>query len=442
MAERGDDVLSLSDQDGSALSDFSGFDPEEVVRSAGTANKSDVVTAESHRGKKGNKGPGKTKPNESKKGKNKAPKKSAKNTSSNEKSSDKQSENSVFGVKNLTQHEILQLREILGFNNRDEGPSVFDLYGDRPDNLIIEREYDGPSSDVEIVPDQPVRSLDKQLKDALFANESVEKENEPADLANEFSWQLPKLKTPKKGDAVSPSLASLIDTACTSQCEIDEIISKYKIPSNCEKMGAPSVNPEIWSDIVRKAQTYDKAFQDIQTLISIGMVPILKLVKLMKSHMSEEAQTSISDAITLLGQAQFNISIRRRYMIRPFLKKKYSALCNLQTPITSQLFGDDLNKEIKRCDTSVSVAREHYGPYTGFRGQSRGRARGRGYSYRGYSNANPSYSQYPGYQYGGRGYARFHPYSRQQPQYRQAPQFPAPKRGAKTVTVASPNEAA
>ncbi|MEW8546919.1 MAG: hypothetical protein AB2693_25675 [Candidatus Thiodiazotropha sp.] len=40
-------------------------------------------------------------------------------------------------------------------------------------------------------------------------------------------------------------------------------MSKYKIPSNSDKMGAPSVNAEIWSDIGRKAQSYDKAFQDI-----------------------------------------------------------------------------------------------------------------------------------------------------------------------------------
>lgn len=70
-------------------------------------------------------------------------------------------------------------------------------------------------------------------------------------------------KAPKKGDDVSSSLAKMINTACTSQCELDDIMSKYKIPSNSDKMGAPSVNAEIWSDIGRKAQSYDKAFQDI-----------------------------------------------------------------------------------------------------------------------------------------------------------------------------------
>lgn len=169
----------------------------------------------------------------------------------------------------------------------------------------------------------------------------------------------------------------------------------------------------------------------------------------MKAVMPDEAQSFVSDAITLLGQAQFNISLRRRYMIRPFLKKKYSALCNIATPITTQLFGDDLNKEIKKCDTSVSVGRDHYGYFPSYRGQSRGRARGRGYSfpYRGYNSTNQGYgTQYGGQQYGGqyggRGYARYHPYGRQQSQFRQFQQYQAPKKGQKTATVTIPNHTA
>ena len=44
-------------------------------------------------------------------------------------------------------------------------------------------------------------------------------------------------------------------------------------------------------------------------------------------------------------------------MIRPHLKKKYSTLCNLNTPVTSFLFGVDVQKEIKKCDTSKTSIR-------------------------------------------------------------------------------------
>ena len=54
-------------------------------------------------------------------------------------------------------------------------------------------------------------------------------------------WQLPKLKIPEKGDPISQSLASLINAACTSQCDMDEIVSEYKLPSNCDKLALPLV---------------------------------------------------------------------------------------------------------------------------------------------------------------------------------------------------------
>ncbi|MCG8046246.1 MAG: DUF5320 domain-containing protein [Candidatus Thiodiazotropha taylori] len=440
MALREDDVLSLvdSDHEGSA-SDFSGFGPNEILTKKGddvtvtkTSNaasnmtkKSDVVTSE-----KNKKGPGKANPHSaSKKGKNKAP------SQKHEKDKSKKKKSSSLDIDNLSHEEITQLREILGFNNREiDGPSVFDLFGDDPANLHIECQNDGPDSDVEVIPSAPLRSLDVQLKEALFADESESKENES--IPEDISWQLPKLKAPRKGQAVSPSLASLINTACTSQCEVDDIISRYKLPSNCEKMTAPTVNPEVWTEIARKAQTYDKAFQDIQTLIATGMVPIIKLVNVLKSHMTEEAKSMISDSITLLGQAQYNISLRRRYMIRPHLKKKYAALCNIATPISSMLFGDDLNKEIKKCDTSISVAKEHYGQFGNYRGHYRGRARGRGVPYRGYGSANQGY----GNQYAGRGYNRFHPYYRHQPNFRQVQaytQIQGPKKGTKSATATS-----
>ena len=160
----------------------------------------------------------------------------------------------------------------------------------------------------------------------------------------------------------------------------------------------PSVNPEIWLDIPRRAQTYDSAFQDIQTLIAIGMLPIIKLAKLLKSKLPEEAQNCITDAVNLLGQAQCNYLSIRRYMIRPHLKKKYSALCNIATPVTSQLFEDNLNKEIKKCDTTVTVGRKseyNFGGHGQFsnRGQFRGRSRGRG-----------NYFHPRGHNYGGPGY--------------------------------------
>ena len=71
----------------------------------------------------------------------------------------------------------------------------------------------------------------------------------------------------------------------------------------------------------------------------------------MKGQLNEEAKDCITDAINFLGQAQSNLSIRRRYMIRPHLKKNIKPFVTLLSPVTSQFFGDGLNKEIKKSVT-------------------------------------------------------------------------------------------
>ena len=92
------------------------------------------------------------------------------------------------------------------------------------------------------------------------------------------------------------------------------------------------------------------------------------------------------NALTILGQVQFNLSVRRHYMLRPYLKNHYSGLCSINTPITANLFRDDVSKEIKKCKVSVKVGK-FFQPYRShIRGRSFGgnrgygpiRARGRG----------------------------------------------------------------
>ena len=174
-------------------------------------------------------------------------------------------------------------------------------------------------------------------------------------------------------------------------------------------MAAPAVNSEIWTDIVRRTQTYDKAFQNILTLTATGMVPITKLVSLIKSQMSDEAKSSVSDAITLLGQAQLNISLRRRYMNRPFLKKKYSAFCNIATPIRTQLFGDDLNNDTKNVTKVYQWPATIYGNFLIIEGRIEAVLKAWVLAFRTGVTAMVTMVV----SMVGRGYARCHPYDRQ-----------------------------
>ena len=57
---------------------------------------------------------------------------------------------------------------------------------------------------------------------------------------------------------------------------------------------------------------------------------------------------SLTDAVALLGHVHYQMSIPNRLMLKPALNKEVAdALCSPQTPVTSNLFGDDLSHQLK-----------------------------------------------------------------------------------------------
>jgi len=319
-----------------------------------------------------------------------------------------------FDFSKLSSQDIQQLKSILGVANEIE------------DEPLGGRLEDMPNIHVNIDNDD-IEPQEMDFSEALFGKEDVD--NHDLDY-NDSEWELPKLKTPSKGKPVSQSLADLINTACVSQCDIDSFTGVYQIPENCDMAGPPSVNQEVWKTLSKRAHMQDKALVDIQNLVSVSLAQMIKLTDVLKSQMAvnKEAKKLSSDIFTVLGQIQYNLSIRRRYLIRPSLTKKYSSLCNVSMPITTKLFGDDIGKEIKNCESVLSLTRKSFNavtlPYS-----SRGRP-----SFRGRWNG-----PYRG-AYGG-GYGdRFHPYQSSARGISRG--FSRPRGGKRTATatVTSPNE--
>ena len=59
-----------------------------------------------------------------------------------------------------------------------------------------------------------------------------------------------------------------------------------------------------------------------------------------------ELVTSQIDALALLGNANCQLSQRRREMLKPYLNKEYATLCSSQTAESSLLFGDELQNQL------------------------------------------------------------------------------------------------
>ncbi|KAH3832862.1 hypothetical protein DPMN_106158 [Dreissena polymorpha] len=111
-------------------------------------------------------------------------------------------------------------------------------------------------------------------------------------------WSPPKTKAMEKGQHISNSLANMINLACSTPCDIEEII-KYKIYNswNFDKACPPIVNAEVWRIMDRKGHASDKGLQDLQAILTAAMVPIIKLAKMVKkSDVKVQCKKYIADA--------------------------------------------------------------------------------------------------------------------------------------------------
>ena len=164
----------------------------------------------------------------------------------------------TIDLDNLSEADIQKLRQVIGiesvpllnfYHTRHMKMMFQGLYGDTLDHLApkmhIEVENGGMASDLEIIPGEsfsarpPLRTIENDISNALYDIQPQHQPNKNCDevvISDNYMWELPKLKQPVKGSPISPSLASLINMACTRQCDTDDLVTKYKLPSNCEMM--------------------------------------------------------------------------------------------------------------------------------------------------------------------------------------------------------------
>ena len=63
-------------------------------------------------------------------------------------------------------------------------------------------------------------------------------------------------------------------------------------------------------------------------------------------HYSKEMLTTVTHAVVLSRSANRQFNLSRRELLRPHLNKNHQALCNPTVPITTNVFGEDLNKHV------------------------------------------------------------------------------------------------
>lgn len=128
--------------------------------------------------------------------------------------------------------------------------------------------------------------------------------------------------------------------------------NKYLRPENCTDLVAPKINKQIWQQLRQETRNSDSAFQKAQSLVLSGLYAILQLC----NSSSGDQRNVLTHTAVLLLSANRELNLKRRDLIRPDLNKQYASLCNPSTPVSSFLFGDDLNKEVEELTKSQKLS--------------------------------------------------------------------------------------
>ena len=242
-------------------------------------------------------------------------------------------------------------RQILSLDpNLDESESVQDF------DLDYLNDYP-PSSGRS--PSALSRGFDPQaaFQEAFGApsNETFVDDNNNSQVDDFADWDIPQLQAEEKtGPKISPGLAKAVNAAVTvhsSKKSIQDIESKYFRPDNCEFLGTPKVNPEVWRALHRNSHSQDLSLQEIQKSLTLGLVPFIQVAEKcvnMKEPLDHQVvRNLLSDGISLIGHGILSLSYKRRSLLRPYFNDRFKPICNQEVPVSKLLFGDDCMKRLK-----------------------------------------------------------------------------------------------
>ena len=146
------------------------------------------------------------------------------------------------------------------------------------------------------------------------------------------------------GQPLDDELASSVNYLMSHHFEekvLDETSSKYPYPSNCQLIDTPKVNQTKWGNLSASVRTRDAKFQRVQKSLTRGIAAYVSLLD--PAHISTEQQ----DVLALLCNSNFEMNALRKELIKPDLNSKFTHLCKSTNPVTKNLFGDDLGKQVK-----------------------------------------------------------------------------------------------
>ena len=164
-----------------------------------------------------------------------------------------------------------------------------------------------------------------------------------------------------QGPKVDENLAETANKGISSNFNIKTAIEfgdNFKSPENCEFLRVPKLNEELYFEdsIANQYKKNDSILQKTQQLLTKGMIPLIQLMdKALKNETDSDIFDLATDSLHLLAYTHRDISNVRRKFLKPAVAQKYKRLCSSNIPLTANLLGDDLDKQLKAINDQKKI---------------------------------------------------------------------------------------
>jgi len=208
----------------------------------------------------------------------------------------------------------------------------------------------------------------------LFSEDNPSKKEGGASNAEDDWLERMDVEDVQRGPDVNPKIAEMANKRFRAGASVDKIKAlqdQYMLPANCTEIQVPRVNPEVWSKLRLPAnksmKNRDLRYMNTQRAITgAGAVLLGIMDDLSKASKVGSPAPDVKglfqralDGVTLLGHANYDLSMRRREGLQPVLKTDYASLCyNRDLPVTSLLFGDNFTQAVKDAKHVASMGRD------------------------------------------------------------------------------------
>lgn len=167
-------------------------------------------------------------------------------------------------------------------------------------------------------------------------------------------WDIPQLNANEKtGPKVNEALGKAVNAAISIKSSKESMVDlekKYDRPENCNLLKVPRVNKEIWDAMNKQAHSDDLTLQVIQKSLATGMIPLVQMADMLVNKKELEphvCKKMLADSISMLGNAFYNVSMKRRNEIKNVLNFRYRKIASSEIPVTDHLFGDNCVSKLK-----------------------------------------------------------------------------------------------